>query len=154
MVTANSREISHLSPNVVDANVRAAQTKEGIGTVMNAANGERISLNELLEVLKKITAQETVSAEYQPERKGDVKHSQADNRRAVECLGYEKRVGLEEVCDERLTGGRRAVLRKIKFTRKLFSFDDDQRDVVIRRSGLRKSRQRGFDFIAHPAAED
>ncbi len=90
-----SRDFTFIA-NVVDANVKAAQTTEGIGTVMNAANGERISLNELLEVLKKITAQETVAAEYQPERKGDVKHSQADNRRAVECLGYEKRVGLEE----------------------------------------------------------
>lgn len=90
-----SRDFTFIA-NVVDANVKAAQTAQGIGTVMNAANGERISLNELLEVLKKITAQETVSAEYQPERKGDVKHSQADNRRAVECLGYEKRVGLEE----------------------------------------------------------
>jgi UDP-glucose 4-epimerase len=90
-----SRDFTFIA-NVVDANVKAAQTAKGVGTVMNAANGERISLNELLEVLKKITAQETVSAEYQPERKGDVKHSQADNRRAVECLGYEKRVGLEE----------------------------------------------------------
>ncbi len=90
-----SRDFTFIA-NVVDANVKAAQTTQGIGTVMNAANGERISLNELLEVLKKITAQETVSAEYQPERKGDVKHSQADNRRAVECLGYEKGVGLEE----------------------------------------------------------
>ena len=35
-------------------------------------------------------------AEYLPERKGDVKHSQADNARAVEWLGYEKIVGLEE----------------------------------------------------------
>ncbi|MGI8786631.1 MAG: SDR family oxidoreductase [Pyrinomonadaceae bacterium] len=82
--------------NVVDANIKAAQTAKGIGEVMNAANGERISLNELLEVLKKITGKENVSAEYQPERRGDVKHSQADNRRAVECLGYEKLVGLEE----------------------------------------------------------
>jgi nucleoside-diphosphate-sugar epimerase len=90
-----SRDFTFIA-NVVDANVKAAQATEGIGSVMNAANGERISLNELLEVLKKITAQETITAEYQPERKGDVKHSQADNRRAVECLGYEKRVGLEE----------------------------------------------------------
>lgn len=82
--------------NVVNANIKAAQTSEGIGEVMNAANGERISLNELLEVLKKITGKETVSAEYQSERRGDVKHSQADNNRAVECLGYKKLVGLEE----------------------------------------------------------
>lgn len=82
--------------NVVDANIKAAQTSKGIGEVMNAANGERISLNELLEVLKKITGKESVSADYQPERKGDVKHSQADNRRAVEWLDYKKLVGLEE----------------------------------------------------------
>jgi UDP-glucose 4-epimerase len=63
---------------------------------MNAANGERITLNELLEVIKKITNKSDVKAEYRETRPGDVKHSQADNRRAVECLGYEKLVGLEE----------------------------------------------------------
>lgn len=90
-----SRDFTFVA-NVVNANIKAAQTTKGIGEVMNAANGERISLNELLEVLKRITGKESVSAEYQPERRGDVKHSQADNRRAVECLDYEKLVGLEE----------------------------------------------------------
>ena len=90
-----TRDFTYIA-NVVDANIKAAQTNLGIGEVMNAANGERVSLNELLEVLKKITSKEDVTAEYQPERKGDVKHSQADNRRAVEWLGYEKLVGLEE----------------------------------------------------------
>jgi len=90
-----SRDFTFIA-NVVDANIKAAQTGQGIGEVMNAANGERISLNELLEVLKKITDQGNVVAEYQPERKGDVRHSQADNRRAVEYLGYQKLVGLEE----------------------------------------------------------
>ena len=90
-----SRDFTFIA-NVVDANIKAAQTTKGIGDVMNAANGERISLNELLAVLKKITVQEDAFAEYQPERKGDVKHSQADNRRAVECLDYQKLVGLEE----------------------------------------------------------
>ena len=37
-----------------------------------------------------------VAADYQPERAGDVRHSQADNTRAKEWLGYEKLVGLEE----------------------------------------------------------
>jgi nucleoside-diphosphate-sugar epimerase len=63
---------------------------------MNCANGERISLNELLATLRAITGNETNRAVYEPERKGDVKHSQADNGRAVECLGYERLVGLEE----------------------------------------------------------
>ena len=90
-----SRDFTYIA-NVVNANIKAAQTTRGIGEVMNCANGERISLNELLNVLKNITGKTDVSAVYEPERKGDVKHSQADNRRAVECLGYEKLVGLEE----------------------------------------------------------
>jgi nucleoside-diphosphate-sugar epimerase len=90
-----SRDFTYIA-NVVDANIKAAQTTKGIGEVMNCANGERISLNKLLEVLKKITGKPEVNAVYEPERKGDVKHSQADNRRAVEYLDYEKLVGLEE----------------------------------------------------------
>lgn len=90
-----SRDFTYIA-NVVNANIKASQAAKGIGEVMNAANGERISLNELLEVLKKITGHPEVNADHQPERKGDVKHSQADNRKAVECIEYEKLVGLEE----------------------------------------------------------
>ena len=82
--------------NVVDANIKASQTDRGIGKVMNTANGDKVSLNELLDVLKKITGNPEVVADYQEERKGDVKHSQADNRLAVEMFGYEKKVDLEE----------------------------------------------------------
>lgn len=89
-----SRDFTFIA-NVVNANINAATTNQGIGEVINAANGERISLNELLEVLKKITGKETAQANYHPARNGDVKHSQADNTRAVEWLGFEKLVGLE-----------------------------------------------------------
>lgn len=82
--------------NVVAANIAAATTENGIGQTMNAANGDRISLNHLLDVLKKITGKPDVVAEYQPPRSGDVKDSQADNHRAIECLQYETIVGLEE----------------------------------------------------------
>lgn len=90
-----SRDFTYID-NVVDANLKAAQTKKGIGQVMNVANGERITLNQLLETLKKITNQSDVQVEYKSERSGDVKHSQASNRRAVDYLGYEKKVDLEE----------------------------------------------------------
>jgi nucleoside-diphosphate-sugar epimerase len=90
-----TRDFTYIA-NVVDANIRAAQTGFGIGDTLNVANGERVSLNTLLETLKSITGNPDVSAQYLPERIGDVKHSQADNSRAVEWLGYEKLVGLEE----------------------------------------------------------
>jgi nucleoside-diphosphate-sugar epimerase len=49
-----SRDFTFVA-NVVNANINAALTDKGIGEVMNAANGERITLNDLLEVLKNIT---------------------------------------------------------------------------------------------------
>ena len=90
-----TRDFTYIA-NVVDANIRAAQTSSGIGNVMNVANGEKVSLNQLLETLKKITGKSEVNADYLPARNGDVKHSQADNARAVEWLGYSKLTDLEE----------------------------------------------------------
>lgn len=90
-----TRDFTYIA-NVVNANLQAAETTKGIGEVMNAANGDRVTLNELLEVLKKITGKESVKAEYREARAGDIKHSQADNARARQCLSYEKLIGLEE----------------------------------------------------------
>ena len=91
----HSRDFTYID-NVVDANIKAAQTTKGLGETMNVANGDRVTLNELLDVLKIITGKTDVTADFQPSRLGDVKDSQADNRRAVECLGYEQLIGLEE----------------------------------------------------------
>ncbi len=90
-----SRDFTFIA-NVVDANIKAAASPQAAGEVMNVANGERVTLNELVEVLGRITGKPDVRPDYQDERKGDVKHSQADNRKAVELIGYEKLVGLEE----------------------------------------------------------
>ena len=90
-----TRDFTYVA-NVVDANIRAAQTDKGIGQVINVANGERVSLSELLDTLKSVTGKEGVTAEFLPGRLGDVKHSQADNSRAVEFFGYKKLVGLHE----------------------------------------------------------
>lgn len=91
----HSRDFTYID-NVVDANIKAAQTSLGLGESINVANGERITLNELLAVLKDITGRSDVVADYQEPRPGDVRDSQADNTLAVECLRYEQLVGLEE----------------------------------------------------------
>src|SRR5947199_3478331 len=46
-----SRDFTYID-NVVAANLKAAETARGIGEVINVANGERISLNQLLSELK------------------------------------------------------------------------------------------------------
>src|SRR5436853_1270505 len=58
-----SRDFTYVS-NVVDANLRAAETTRGIGEVVNVANGERTTLNALLETLKRVTGRSGVEAEY------------------------------------------------------------------------------------------
>lgn len=90
-----SRDFTFIS-NVVDANVLAAESSDAIGEVMNVANGKQISLNELLEVLKKLTGRADETPEYREARVGDVKHSLADISLARRLLKYEPRVELEE----------------------------------------------------------
>lgn len=90
-----SRDFTYVA-NVVDANIKAAQAKGCSGETMNIANGDRITLNQLLDTLRNLTGKVDVAADYQQGRRGDVKHSQADNRLAVECIGYEEIIGLEE----------------------------------------------------------
>jgi nucleoside-diphosphate-sugar epimerase len=78
----------------VEANLKAAQTKKGIGQVINIANGERTSLNELLRELKDLTNRAGAKAEYEDARAGDVRHSLADISRARQVLDFEPQVGL------------------------------------------------------------
>ena len=90
-----SRDFTYVS-NVVDGNLRAAESGAAVGRVMNLATGRRTTLNELLESLKKLTGRDDVQAEYREPRVGDVRHSLADIACAREHLGYEPQVGLEE----------------------------------------------------------
>lgn len=88
-----SRDFTYID-DVVEANLKAAETTKGIGQIINIANGERISLNQLLDVLKDLTGRSDVVADYQDPRAGDVKHSLADIERARALLGFEPGVDL------------------------------------------------------------
>jgi UDP-N-acetylglucosamine/UDP-N-acetyl-alpha-D-glucosaminouronate 4-epimerase len=88
-----SRDFTYID-NVVDANLKAAETTKGVGQVINVANGERITLNQLLDELRDLTGKHDVSAEYLDMRTGDVKHSLADITRAREFLDFEPKVDL------------------------------------------------------------
>ena len=90
-----SRDFTFVS-NVVDANLRAAESAHAVGKVINVANGRQVTLNELLEIMKNVTGKSAAAARYEPLRVGDVRHSLADISLARSLLGYEPRVGLEE----------------------------------------------------------
>lgn len=90
-----SRDFTYID-NVVAANLSAASAKEASGKVINVANGERVTLNQLLSELKELTGKQDVNAEYADARVGDVRHSLADITRARKILNYESKVDLRE----------------------------------------------------------
>jgi len=88
-----SRDFTYIE-NVVQANLLAMSAEHLHGEAINIACGKRISLNQLLNVLKEILGSK-LSPIYQEPRKGDVKHSLADICKGKEILNYEPTVGIE-----------------------------------------------------------
>ncbi|HUJ31718.1 MAG TPA: SDR family oxidoreductase [Candidatus Acidoferrum sp.] len=89
-----SRDFTYIA-NIVDEVLRACEAKGVSGRVFNGGTGERITLNEVLKLLEKITGKK-VRAKYEPPRTGDILHSQADISLARKMLGYEPTVHFEE----------------------------------------------------------
>lgn len=88
--------------NAIQANILAATTSNEVekNQVYNVAVGDRTSLNELFNLLKKVLndngciySREPV---YRGFRKGDVKHSQADITKIERQLGYEPEYSIRE----------------------------------------------------------
>ena len=59
-----SRDFTYID-NVVEANLKAAETTKGIGSIINIANGERITLNLFLHELKELTGKTDVEVDYE-----------------------------------------------------------------------------------------
>jgi UDP-glucose 4-epimerase len=91
-----TRDFTYID-NVVAANMLAAYgpTERVNGWVVNAGAGSRISLNELLSLVERITGR-PVNREYAPPRAGDVRDSQASLERASKVLGYQPTVDVEQ----------------------------------------------------------
>ena len=81
--------------NAVQANLLACEAPNVSGKVFNVGVGGRVSLNEVLRELGKITGK-TLEAKYEPPREGDIRDSQADISQAREFLGYSPQVSFEE----------------------------------------------------------
>jgi UDP-glucose 4-epimerase len=63
--------------------------------VFNGGTGARITLNEVVHQLEKITGRK-IEVKYEPPRHGDIRDSQADISLARQTLGYEPKVQFSE----------------------------------------------------------
>src|SRR5215469_1280345 len=81
--------------NAVHANLLACEAPNVAGKVFNVGCGTRISLNQVLAALRKVTFK-PLQAKYEPPRDGDIRDSQADISEARRYLGYTPQVGFEQ----------------------------------------------------------
>jgi nucleoside-diphosphate-sugar epimerase len=89
-----SRDFTYID-NIVDEVLRACEAKGASGMVFNGGTGARITLNEVIKVLEKITGKK-VTPKYDAPRTGDIRHSQADISLANRVLGYKPLVNFED----------------------------------------------------------
>ena len=89
-----SRDFTYVA-NVVDETLRACEAEGASGKVFNGGTGARITLNQVINLLAKITAREIRPA-YEPARVGDIRDSQAEISLARKVLGYEPEMFFEE----------------------------------------------------------
>jgi len=81
--------------NVVTANLLAAEASGAPGMAINIGAGNRMTLNQTLSLLAKITGRPAI-AKCTAAREGDIRDSQAHIGLAQQALGYRPRVGFEE----------------------------------------------------------
>jgi nucleoside-diphosphate-sugar epimerase len=89
-----SRDFTYID-NVMDETLRACEASGASGMVFNGGTGERITLNQVLKLLEKITGKR-IQAKYDLPRAGDIRDSQADITLARKLLGYKPRVPFDE----------------------------------------------------------
>ncbi len=89
-----SRDFTYIE-NVVDETLLTCEKADASGLVFNGGTGVKITINQVLKMLEKVTGRK-IQAKYDPPRNGDIRDSQADISLARKMLGYEPRVDFEE----------------------------------------------------------
>lgn len=88
-----SRDFTHVT-DIVHANWFAFE-KGTAGEVFNIGGGSRITLNEVISVIKDIVGFDP-GVDHQDVQKGDVRHTSADMSKAKEELGYKPKVSIRD----------------------------------------------------------
>jgi len=89
-----TRDFTYID-NIVDVTLRACESPKASGKVFNGGTSARISLNEVVKLLGRITGK-AIQPKYDPPRNGDIRDSQADISLARKDLGYEPLVQFDE----------------------------------------------------------
>ena len=89
-----TRDFTHVS-DVTDAVTKALKLEEANGHTFNIGTGIPSTINEMATLFSKIGGSKS-SIIHEPARRGEIRASYADIRKAQEVLGYEPRIPLEK----------------------------------------------------------
>jgi UDP-glucose 4-epimerase len=81
--------------NVVAANLLAAESRKGLGEIMNVAGGQPSTLNQVVAWLNELLGT-NLPPVYEPPRPADVRHSYASIRKAETLLEYRPHLDVRE----------------------------------------------------------
>jgi UDP-N-acetylglucosamine 4-epimerase len=92
---STSRDFTFVE-NVVQANIKCVfETHDYFNSIMNIACGEKISLNQIVDILNSFTKKDLIP-DYQAERLGDIKESLADITLAKKNISYSPSINFKE----------------------------------------------------------
>jgi UDP-glucose 4-epimerase len=89
-----SRDFTYID-NVIQANLLALRAPNAPGEVCNIGCGQRVSLNQLIQILEELL-EVRAQVTYASAKPGDVRHSLADITKATRVLGYVPKIDIEE----------------------------------------------------------
>jgi len=89
-----TRDFIHVA-DVARANLAALANTHGEGEAFNIGTGTPTSINALYALISRIVSKPNVNPVRKPERKGDIRHSCADVRRAERALRFSSTIPLE-----------------------------------------------------------
>ena len=90
-----TRDFVHVK-DIIEANMLALNRQQGFGEVINVGTGKRTTINQLAEVLLRLSGRSELKPKYVAPRKGDIRNSCADINKAKKALGYEPKVMLKK----------------------------------------------------------
>jgi len=82
--------------DVVEANLLAMKSNFITPDTINIGSGKPITINTVIETLKKILNKKDIDPVYKNMREGDIKHSYADIRKTESTLNFKPKIDINE----------------------------------------------------------
>ena len=90
-----TRDFTYVS-DVVDGTILAAESEKSVGEIFNLGGGNRVTVERVFEIMKKVMGKDDVVPIYEESKLGDVPDTYASIEKAKSILWYEPRTSIED----------------------------------------------------------